>query len=235
MKRFHEFFPRQARIIGTVLLILTFGSLPRTEAQQQSETAESLGLGGASRFDTGYSPIVLDRTSIVPGTPFNVKPTMDNLVSSSKTSMGGILNRFDTTRFGQMFGSGATAAVAAAPITRKTPPVAVAATTGAVAPEVYPPGLEMDGQQPDARGVDESARRKTARKISCDIDEVLSRYPLTDPEEGVTFDLEGTKVTLRGRVNSSYVADVLVLAVEMEPEVEKVVNEIVSLNSGEEE
>ena len=86
MKRIHDFFLWRARITGILLLVLTFGPLSRIDAQKQSETAESLGLGGASRFDAGYSPIVLDRTSIVPGTPFNVKPTMDNLVSGSKTS-----------------------------------------------------------------------------------------------------------------------------------------------------
>ena len=53
MKRIHDFFLRRARITGILLLVLTFGPLSRADAQKQSETAESLGLGGASRFDAG--------------------------------------------------------------------------------------------------------------------------------------------------------------------------------------
>ena len=234
MKRIHDFFLRRARITGILLLVLTFGPLSRADAQKQSETAESLGLGGASRFDAGYSPIVLDRTSIVPGTPFNVKPTMDNLVSGSKTSMGGILNRFDTTKFGQMFSSTPAAAVAAAAVTRKTPAVAVAATAGANAPKVYPPRLEMDGEDRLA-GPDPAEYDETRRRIKRDLIEVLLRYPLTSPEEGISFILEGNTLTLRGRINSSYTVDILVLTVEMEPGVEKVINEIVTPESGGEE
>ena len=234
MKRIHDFFLRRARITGILLLVLTFGPLSRIDAQKQSETAESLGLGGASRFDAGYSPIVLDRTSIVPGTPFNVKPTMDNLVSGSKTSMGGILNRFDTTKFGQMFSSSPTAAVAAAAVTRKTPAVAVAATAGANAPKVYPPRLEMDGQE-EITAPDPAEYDETRGRIKRDLIEVLSRYPLTSPEEGISFILEGNTLTLRGRIDSSYTVDILVVTVEMEPGVEKVINEIVTPESGGEE
>ena len=234
MKRIHDFFLRQARIIGILLLVLTFGPLMRTEAQQQSETAESLGLGGVSRFDAGYSPIVLDRTSIVPGTPFNVKPTMDNLVAGSKTSMGGILNRFDTTKFGQMFSAGTAPAVAAAPITRKAPAVTVATTTGTNAPKVYPPQLELEGEQQLLEtSPDEFDRLRM--QIKRDLVEVLSRYPLSGPEEGVSFVLEGTTLTLRGRIDSAYTVDILVLTVEMEPGIEKVVNEIATTESGGEE
>ncbi|MBQ6158209.1 MAG: hypothetical protein IJJ20_04270 [Thermoguttaceae bacterium] len=119
-------------------------------------------------------------------------------------------------------------------MTRQKQPRRKSATAGANAPKVYPPRLEMDGQE-EITAPDPAEYDETRGRIKRDLIEVLSRYPLTSPEEGISFILEGNTLTLRGRIDSSYTVDILVVTVEMEPGVEKVINEIVTPESGGEE
>ena len=222
MKRFPHFRLRRSRITGIFLLVCAFCPFSALTAQQ-SETAASLGLG-TSRFDSGYSPIVISHTTIVPGTPFNVKPTMDNLISTSKTSMGGILTRFNTSNFGQIFNGPAIPAAPAATsaIARKAPPPPA---PPAVVPgnQPYPPRLVLDEDFPQTR---ESVDFDTREKIEQITKEILARNNDLYSTCRVGFDYEGRTVTLRGNVDSAYVADLIALAVEMEPGIDRVVNEL---------
>lgn len=211
---------RTALIIAAAVLFFLAG---KAEAQKQSETAESLGLGGASRFDTGYSPITIDRTKIVPGVPFNVKPTMDNLVNTSKTSMGGILNRFDTSKFGQMFSAGDLATASAAISRTGKKGEEHQTVSSAPAPKIYPPQLEMDYRESPPS---DATNPEIKKKINRHLGEVLDRYPLTGADEQVILVFEGRKLILRGQIDSSYTAEILVLTMQMEPGIDEVVNEL---------
>ena len=223
MRRFPHFNLPKARATGIFLLVCvfcTFSALPA----QQSETAASLGLG-TSRFDSGYSPIVVNHTTIVPGTPFNVKPTMDNLISASKTSMGGILTRFNTSNFGQIFnGPAVPVPMASAAIARKAPPAAVppAAVPGNLP---YPPRLVLDG---DFTPIENSVSLDTQKRIEQITQDVLARNEELYNSCRIEFEYEGRTVTLRGNVDSAYVADLIALTIEMEPGIDSVVNELVT-------
>lgn len=208
----------------TVFLFFAFCLSALYAQTKQSETAESLGLGGASRFETGYSPIVIDRTKIIPGVPFNVKPTMDNLVSTSKTSMGGILNRFDTSKFGQMFSSAisATGNVAVSRAAKAAP----AAPPAVVTSKLYPPRIALDESDIYTEEPAEPSS-EVKKRVNQHLRELFDRYPLKGNEQ-VVLDFEGNRLILRGQVESAYIADVLVLTMEMEPGIDEVVNEIVS-------
>jgi hypothetical protein len=225
MARIRDFFLCLNRITGILLLVLSVCP-PSRLAAQQSETAESLGLGGASRFETGFAPIAIERTRIIPGVPFNVKPTMDNLVSSSKTSMGGILNRFDTSKFGQMFGTGTTTATQATlgALQRRSSPAAAVSATTPGKPTTYPPRLEFDvgDTAATAESVDDATRERIYRHVS----DFLARYSPKTPKRDVNLLYDGRTLILRGRVDSAYTADILALTMEMEPGIDKVVNEL---------
>lgn len=222
---FHKLSGSTTVIIVIFYLIGPFCAVDSLFAQaKQSETAESLGLGTASRFETGYTPIVIERTTITPGVPFNVKPTMDNLVKTTGPSMGGILNRFDTSKFGRFFdGSGQDAPSAA--MTRNLP-VAKEGVTAAqlsASPSLYPPQLVFDYRESPQTDVSDPLVKK---KINLHLRQFLDRYPLTSPDEQVILVFDGRRLILRGKIYSAYTSDLLFIAMQMEPGIDTVVNEL---------
>ena len=232
MTIFRKLLKRGAVITVTVSLFCVVCAEKDVFAQgkaKQSETADALGLGSESRFESGYTPIVIDRTTIVPGIPFNVKPTMDNLVKTSGPSMGGILNRFDTSKFGRFFGGSADAA--AAMPTRNLAPAAKEGVTAAqlsAAPKIYPPRLEINyAESPQTDVADPIIKQKINEHLLG----VLDRYPLTSPEEQVILVFQGRTLILRGKIRSDYTSDLLFITMQMEPGIDAVVNELEIIKS----
>ncbi len=234
MSFFHRFLRSTIVITVTLTLFSLFsgGNALNAQTKAQSETAKTLGLGSASLFESGYAPIILAPTTIRPGVPFNVKPTMDSLVSSSSSSMGGILNRFDTSKFGQFFNN-STSTVGNVTIERPTK-----STKGAVAvqpstaPKIYPPRLEMDyGEFPQTDISDPTIKKR----INEHLQGILNRHPLTSPEEQVILVFQGRDLILRGKVESAYLADLLAISMGMEPGVDSVQNELEIIGQQQEE
>lgn len=188
-----------------------------------TSTTESLGLG-VTRFNSGYSPITLDRPGIRPGQPFNIRPTMDSLVAgSSGGSFGGLLNRYDMSGFGRIFASRRAVAALAAELTRNLPPPAdttVVNTTDI--PHMYPPRLKTDPTDFPLADLNSAEKRE---EIDLAVRAILERYPL-DRRDSIQIDIDGDRLILSGQIGSQQTIDALALGVGLIPGVFGVDNQI---------
>ena len=205
------------------------GPLSAQTATAVSETSASLGLGNQTRFSSGFEPIKIERTNIVPGRPFKVKATMDNFISSSKESFGGILNRYDTSQFGKFFTLDKGATVGGAMPDRTIPPQAASLTAGKTgAEQMYPPRLAIDGA---AYPSTDCAAPAFKQSIDRAVRRILDKRPLEKDIERLELVFQGEKIVLRGEVKSKQTAETFQLALGMEPGVAEVVNEMKVLST----
>ena len=190
-----------------------------------SETSASLGLGSQTRFASGYTPIKIERTTIVPGMPFKVKATMDNFISTSKETFGGILNRYDTSQFGRFFSLGKSTTGASASPMRTLPSSAngtgIASQTDSK--RMYPPRLAIDFADYPAT---DSAAPEFKQSIDKAVRRILRRRPLDEKTEQLTLVFQGERIVLRGKVNSPRTVETLRYTLGMEPGVTEVVSEL---------
>lgn len=190
-----------------------------------SDTSASLGLGTLTRFSSGYTPIQIERTSIQPGRPFKVKATMDNFISTSKESFGGLLNLYNTANFGKFFSIGQTSASTALP-TRALPPTATATVISneAGVPKMYPPRLAIDYVAYPTSNLDNEGARK---RIDEHVRRILGRLPPLDQQtESLLVVFQESKIILRGKLKSAQTAESLLLGLSLESGVEEMVNEL---------
>ena len=190
-----------------------------------SDTAATLGLGAQSRLGSGYSPIQLERTEIIPGVPFNVKPTMDNFISAGgQASYGGILNRYDMTNFGRFFSSRTTNLSAAA--AERALPASGGNTVIDNAlgePRMYPPRIDISTERYPTTQL---SSPETRTRIDQTVRRILEVNPLEPSEEKLILVFKENSVFLRGTVKSPRTAERLMLGLGMEPGVENVINEL---------
>lgn len=202
-----------------------------------SDVAESMGVGLKSRFASGATPITIERTQIIPGTPMSVRSTMSNiLTSNSGNSFGGILSRYDTSTFGNFFG--ATTAPRANVSSSRVDTLTqleqgdneienVEATD-----RMYPPRLSIDFREYPTRMVAQQTQKKgeelkaERRGLATQIDNVLSRCNFDRKTETVRVETLGDHVFLRGHVNSARTSRLLESVLSLNFGGEVVVNEL---------
>ncbi len=202
----------------------------------ESDAAESMGVGLKSRFASGATPIAIERTQIVPGTPMSVRSTMSNiLTSSSGNSFGGILARYDTSTFGNFFGTTTTprANVSSSRVDTLTQLEQgdneienVEATD-----RMYPPRLSIDFREYPTRIAAKQTRKGEELKaermgLATQIDNVLSRCSFDRKTETVRVEILGERVFLRGRVNSARTSRLLETVLSLNFGGDVVVNEL---------
>ncbi len=206
-------------------LLLGFFATPLCHGQNAAGTStiDSLGLG-ETRFNSGYSPITLDRPNIKPGQPFNIRPTMDSLVTSNKTgSFGGILNRYDMSGFGRVFNTRAASAALATAIARQLPsPADTTVVNISDEPRMYPPRLKIDPAEFPSTNLNSEEKH---REIDLSVRDILDRHPL-DPRDSMEISVDGDRLILRGQIRSEKTIDALALGLGLLPGVFAVDNQI---------
>ncbi|MGI6400926.1 MAG: hypothetical protein ACOX0A_02250 [Thermoguttaceae bacterium] len=200
----------------------------------ESEAAESMGVGMKSRFASGATPITIERTEIVPGTPMSVNSTMSNiLTSSSGTSFGGILSRYDTSTFGKFFGSGSL---------QVTPPDLSGRVDALNALDhgdneidnietarMYPPRLVLDFKERPRRinaKVSDQDLKSERAMLATQIDNVLSRCDFDPTKESVRIERVDSKIYLRGKIRTPRISMLLESVMALRYGADSVVNEI---------
>lgn len=219
-----------ALLIGCILL--AFFAAPRLWGQTaasststaNTSTTQSLGLG-VTRFNSGYSPITLDRPNITPGQPFNIRPTMDSLVSGTgkSGSFGGLLRRYDMTGFGRIFNTRAASAALAASLSRNLPPPADTTVVNiSDEPRMYPPRLKTDPDDFPPYDLNSPEKR---RDIDFCVQGILDRYPLA-PKDSLTINADGDRLILHGQIRSKRTIEALASGLGLVPGVFAVDNQI---------
>lgn len=215
-----------ALLLGGILL--TFFAAAhgwgQTAGTATTSTTESLGLGVETRFNSGYSPITLDRPNITPGQPFNIRPTMDSLVSGGKSgSFGGLLRRYDMSGFGRIFATRAANAALAASLARNLPPPADTTVVNVSdEPRMYPPRLKTDPDDFPSLDLNSDEKRREIDHCVCNI---LDRYPL-HPKDSLTINADGDRLVLHGQVRSKRTIEALASGLGLVPGVFAVDNQI---------
>ena len=203
----------------------------------ESDVAESMGVGLKSRFASGATPITIERTQIVPGTPMSVKSTMSNiLTSNSGASFGGILARYDTSTFGKFFGTTTTAPRAGFSSSRVDALNALDQGDNEIenveaTDRMYPPRLSIDFREYPTRIA--SKQKQDGEELKADrlglatqIDNVLSRCAFDRNSELVRVETVGERVFLRGHVKSERTSRLLESVLSLNLGGEVIVNEL---------
>ncbi|MDO5309117.1 MAG: BON domain-containing protein [Planctomycetia bacterium] len=210
-------------------LCLTLSSARSSVAQTatDSDVAQSMGVGMQSRFASGATPISIERTSIIPGTPMAVNSTMSNIMTTNgrNGSFGGILARYDTSTFGKFFGTGQ--------LTQRTPSTRIDdldnLTQGDNEVEnvemerMYPPRLTLDFDAFPRRSLTSENARYA---ITSQVENVMARFNFDKSVETLQIESEGTTIILRGRVKTAREARLLANVVGMQAGVDQVINNL---------
>lgn len=204
-------------------------------AQEDTDVATSMGVGMKSRFASGATPITIERTKIIPGTPMSVNSTMSNiLTSNSGSSFGGILARYDVSNFGKFFGSGTMNARNGISSSRVDALNNLDQADNEVenieADRMYPARLVIDFNEFPIR----LAAHKSAEEISQEraalasqIDNVLVRLNFDRAHESVRVESVGDRIFLRGNVRTLRESRLLENVLSINYGGEVIVNELV--------
>ncbi len=207
------------------------GSKARTVTTTAGETeaTQSMGVGLESRFSAGASPIKSERVQINPGTPLQVKATMDNMVSSGKAgkSFGGILGRYDTTTFGKFFAAGSLEQQDYQAATKtKLDDLSlgdnVTDNSKAKIARMYPPRYYID---PTDYPLSNEYLAQRQDLVKNQLNNILTHFSV--PAESVKLRFEGNCLVLTGKVRSNDLAESIVRILSLEPGVEQIENRLV--------
>ena len=220
--------------LSVFVAVASWLSCGATFAQEETDVATSMGVGMQSRFASGATPITIQRTKIVPGTPMTVSSTMSNILTSNNnaSSFGGILARYDLSNFGKFF---ATGQLQQRPLSERVSQLESIEQDNAVEnvemDRMYPPRLVLDfNERPMHSLTTPTARAQIANKV----ENAISRFDFDRQVESVKVESVGSTVTISGKVKSERLANLLVNVVSLQAGVEEVINEIEVLNPGEE-
>jgi len=208
------------------LILASFGADVSVYAQtDEADVSQTTGVGKESRFDSGLTPITIDRTKITPGTPMSVTSAMSKMISSSGNSFGGILGRYDTSNFGKFFGTGT--------MTQRTTSSRIdsleALATGdnevdnVETEKMYPPRLVLDFNKFPTRTLQS---RESRLQVLSQMKNAVARLDIDPKVEAVRVSFDGTTVYLRGQVRSARCSRLLESVVGLQSGVERVVNEL---------
>lgn len=230
-------------VFSTFCASLAFSN-PLVFAQTgETDVAQSMGVGMKSRFASGATPIAIERTKIIPGTPMSVNSTMSNiLTSSSGSSFGGILARYDTSNFGKFFGTGTLPTHSTLSNARVDALNALDQGDNEVenaeaVDRMYPPRLSIDFDEFPTRVECLSSPEnldKLRSTLSSQIDNVLSRCDFDRGREKIRVENVGTRIYLRGVVKSRRTSVLLENVLSINFGGDAVVNELIVENNEEE-
>jgi len=193
----------------------------------EPDVAESIGVGKESRFASGATPITIERTKIIPGTPMSVNSTMSNILRSNNNtaSFGGILARYDTSNFGKFFGTGT--------LTQRAPSARVDAldaldqsdneVENVEVDRMYPPRLVLDFETFPMHSLSTPTARANMENV---MENALARCGFDKKTESIRIVGVGSTLYVRGKVKSRRVADLAVNVASVQPGVERVVDEL---------
>lgn len=194
-------------------------------AATATEATETLGVGLESRFNSGSTPVQAERVNITPGSPMNVKPTMDTMVGGDEKSFGGILSRYDTSNFGKFFASGSLAAkVTAAKATKLQMEDSRIDNSRADASRLYPPRLEWN---PDEFPVSSLETPEVRQNVVHQVRNLEKRLGLSEGQVELVFSADC--LILRGRIHSRDQANSIVNVLAFEPGVDRIENQLTVL------
>ena len=217
-------------VFVVVAAFLTCGVL---RAQEETDVATSMGVGMQSRFASGATPIAIERTKIIPGTPMTVTSTMSNILSNNNNtaSFGGILARYDLSNFGKFFSTGQLQQRQMSERVNQLDALADQdnAVENVESDRMYPPRLVLDFNEFPIH----SLTTQTARsQITNKIENAISRFDFDRSVESIKVESVGSTVRIYGQVKSERLAKLVVNVVSMQAGVEEVVNDIEVLNPG---
>lgn len=235
---------------GPLLLIVSFGVINFTAtinnayAQTKStaikavtttagetEATQSIGVGLESRFTSGANPIKAERVQINPGTPLQVKATMDSMVgtktSGNNASFGGILGRYDTTAFGKFFAAGsleqkAYQSSSKSKLDNLSLGDNITDNSKAKIARMYPPRYYID---PMEFPVSTEYIQQRQKFIGNQLNNILMHLNVLP--ETVKLRFEGNCLILSGKVHSGDLAGAIVRTLSLEPGVEQIENRLV--------
>ena len=219
------------------LLVAAFFSLIAGSAfaQEETDAAASMGVGMKSRFASGATPVAIERTKIVPGTPMSVNSTMSKILTSNTgASFGGILARYDTSSFGKFFGSGTMTPRNALSSSRVDALNNLDQSDNEVEnienERMYPARLVLDFNEFPVRltapkSTEESSQERAA--LASQIENVLARLNFDRTREVVRVENVGTRIYLRGKVRTAREAQLLENVLAINYGGDAVVNELI--------
>lgn len=202
-----------------------------TTTAGETEATQSLGVGLESRFTSGANPIKSERVQINPGTPLQVKATMDSMVgkktAGKNASFGGILGRYDTTSFGKFFAAGSLEQKAYQSSAKsKLDNLSLGDNTTdnskAKIARMYPPRYYID---PMEYPITTEYAQQRQKFIENQLNNVLTHFNVSP--ETVKLRFEGSCLILSGKVHSNDLAGAIVRTLSLEPGVEQIENRLV--------
>ena len=219
---------------AAVLVVACWFSLTSISYAQQggateTDAAESMGVGMKSRFASGATPIEIQRTQIIPGTPMSVNSTMSNILTSNRGgAFGGILARYDTTTFGKFFGTGELPQRTISQRIQELEALDQGDNTveNVEIDRMYPPRLVVDFNELPTRSLKSAASRAN---MTTQIENVLSRFEFDPHRESVRVEMLGGKLILRGAVQSTRLSQLIANVLSMQPGVDEVDNQLIVL------
>lgn len=223
-----------AMIVLIAFLVLfsgiTFGQAPAATAGATGmETSQSLGMGMESRFNSGVTPITIERINIVPGTPLVVKPTMDNMTGTGAGSFGGILSRYDKSTFGKFFAAGsldAQTTISRSKLDNVSLGDNLIDNSDSTIARMYPPRLFIEATDFPITTVPTEQIKKN---VASQLNNVLSRYDLDPALERVELLFQDGLLILQGQIRSKDRSETLANVLSMEPGIQQVENRLIVL------